>query len=568
MKRASWICLALMLLPVASVIGQPQIEVAFPNLSFVRPVDLQDPGDGTNRLFVVEQRGIIWVFENTPDVAQKKLFLDIRDRVNDVGNEEGLLGLAFHPDYADSGHFYVDYTALDPRRTVVARYQVTAANPDSADHNSEFVVLEVNQPRENHNGGRVVFGPDGFLYIGMGDGGGSGDPNGNGQNLTTLLGALLRIDVDTTTVSANYGIPPDNPFAGNVQGYREEIFAYGLRNPWRFSFDLDTGRLWLADVGQNLYEEIDVIEVGKNYGWNIMEGLHCYQPPSGCDMTGLELPIWEYDHGLGNSVTGGYVYRGSRRPDLVGKYIYADYVSGLIWALEYDGVNPPSNSLLLDTSVNIASFGTDHNDKLYICAFDGNIYQFEGTLSAVALQGYHSYWVDGHVEIAWNLRDVGSNVAFEVYRAEGTNGRFGRLGETGVVNRDGEFVFEDHVVEPGKTYLYRVDVIENGEVSVLFATTVTTPATIFTLDQNRPNPFNTNTNIRFSLANNSRVRLSVYDVAGRVVATLIDREMAAGTYVAGWDGRNENGTAMASGLYFFQLRSGKFTLTRKAVLLR
>ncbi len=355
--------------------AQMQVENAFPNLTFVRPVDLQNPGDGTNRLFVVEQRGIIWVFQNGPNVTQKKVFLDIQDRTSPGSGEKGLLGLAFHPDYPDSGYFYVDYTADSPLRTVVARYDVSAVNPDSALHDSEFVLLEVIQPYDNHNGGQIAFGPDGSLYIAMGDGGLGGDPLGNGQNLQTLLGALLRIDVDVTTPGTNYGIPSDNPFAGNAQGYREEIYAYGLRNPWRFSFDYVTGRLWLADVGQGNYEEVDLIEKGGNYGWNIMEGFHCYTPPSGCDQTGLELPVWEYDHSVGFSVTGGYVYRGAGLPNLVGYYIYSDYGSGVIWALDYNGGNPPVNLELVDTTLRIVSFGVDANGEIYICAFDGNIYR-------------------------------------------------------------------------------------------------------------------------------------------------------------------------------------------------
>jgi len=308
-----------------------QLEVAYPNLSFVRPVDLQHPPDNSDRIFVVTQEGIIYVFPNDPGVTQSYIFLDIRDKVDDSGNEMGLLGLAFHPEYLENGYFFVDYTAGNQRRTVIARYSVNPQNPDSADPNSELVILEINQPYTNHNGGQIQFGleeeerHDNYLYIAMGDGGSAGDPQENGQNLETLLATLLRIDVDNPDSGENYGIPDDNPFAGNSQGYREEIYAWGLRNPWRFSFDPVTDWLWVADVGQYEWEEIDIVESGLNYGWNTMEGAHCYDPPVDCDETGLEYPIWEYDQSQGDcSVTGGFVYRGDRIPALNGKYIYGD----------------------------------------------------------------------------------------------------------------------------------------------------------------------------------------------------------------------------------------------------
>ena len=362
--------------------AQVELENAFPNLSFVRPVDLQHPNDNSNRLFVVEQQGIIYVFENSQEVTAKKVFLDIRDRVNNSGNEEGLLGLTFHPSYQTNGYFYVDYTAANTTRTVISRFQVSASNPDSADKNTEFIILEVDQPYSNHNAGQIAFGPDGYFYITLGDGGSEGDPLGNGQNLETLLGSILRIDVNNTSTGLNYSIPTDNPFVANLRGFREEIYAYGLRNPWRVSFDPQTQWFWAADVGQNLYEEIDIIEKGKNYGWNIMEGFHCYNASS-CDTTGLTPPIWEYNHSIGQAITGGYVYRGSNITSLIGKYIYADYESGRIWALQYDGMGEPTNELLNDSNLNISSFGIDQNKEIYICAFDGNIYRFKSNPTKV-----------------------------------------------------------------------------------------------------------------------------------------------------------------------------------------
>lgn len=355
--------------------GTVNLEAAFPSLTFVRPLDLQHPADGTNRLFVVEQAGRIYVFPNDPGVSSAKQFLDIRARVNDAGNEEGLLGLAFHPEYKSNGYFYVNYTADNPRRTVIARFRVRPDDPDAADTSSGVVLLEFDQPYSNHNGGQLAFGPDRRLYIATGDGGSAGDPYGNGQNLNTLLGKILRIDVDAPSGGRNYSIPADNPFAQTT--HRGEIWAYGLRNPWRFCFDPPTGRLWAADVGQDAIEEIDIIEKGRNYGWNIMEGNSCFNPSVNCDTAGLVPPVWQYTHALGVSVTGGYVYHGARRPDLEGSYIYADYGSGRIWSLRYDGPGRVRNAELIHSRLPIASFGLDAASELYVCAFDGKIYRFK-----------------------------------------------------------------------------------------------------------------------------------------------------------------------------------------------
>lgn len=379
----NWLLVVFFLFSAAHSQSQLQLQIAFPSLTFTRPVDLQPPGDGTDRLFVVEQPGVIKVFENNTNVAAAQTFLDITARVNDSGNEEGLLGLAFHPDYKNNGYFFVNYTANPPRRTVIARYRVSAANPNKADSLSEQIVLEFNQPYSNHNGGQMAFGSDGHLYIATGDGGDGGDPQGNGQNLRTLLGKILRIDVDNPSPGRNYGIPNDNPFAGNTAGNREEIYAYGLRNPWRMSFDPVTKWLWAGDVGQSRREEIDIIVNGTNYGWNRMEGTLCYPSGDPCDLPGMVKPIWEYGRSLGASVTGGYVYRGNQVPELVGAYVYGDFVSGRIWALRYDGVNPPTNTELMDTNLGIASFGVDKNYELYVCAFNSRIYRFKPTASSV-----------------------------------------------------------------------------------------------------------------------------------------------------------------------------------------
>jgi glucose/arabinose dehydrogenase len=345
---------------------------AFPALTFSRPVDLQNAGDGTGRLFVVEQAGRIFVFANTDTVQSAEVFLDIRFQVNDSGNEEGLLGLALHPSFASNGHYFVYYSISGPRRTRVSRFTADPQDPDTTAAGSQQDVITIDQPYSNHNGGQIAFGPDGYLYIALGDGGSGNDPDGNGQNRKTLLGSILRIDID----SDPYAVPPGNPFVNNQDGYLEEIYAYGLRNPWRFCFDPATGWLWCSDVGQGEWEEIDLIQWGKNYGWNTMEASHCRPPTTGCDTTGLEPPIWEYEHtGSRRSITGGYVYRGARLPGLVGAYVYADYVSGEIWALRYTGTQAPTNELLTDEDFRIMSFGVDESGELFICALDGKVYR-------------------------------------------------------------------------------------------------------------------------------------------------------------------------------------------------
>ncbi len=351
------------------------LEFAFPNLSFTRPVDLQHAGDDSDKLYVVEQAGRILSFDNDPSVSTTQVLLDIREQVRDNGNEEGLLGLAFHPDFEVNGYFFVNYTASDPRRTVISRYTANASDDAALVAESEVIVLEYDQPYGNHNGGQIAFGPDGFLYIAAGDGGSSGDPLQNGQNRNTLLGSILRIDVDNPTDGRAYGIPPNNPFAGQGARFKEEIYAYGLRNPWRFSFDVATGDLWAGDVGQNELEEIDLIVAGGNYGWNIREANQCYSPADNCQTEGLIDPIIQYGRSSGGSITGGYVYRGSTIPEYFGKYFYADFSSGKIWMLTMNGATVVENVELINTNLRISSFGVDRANELYICAFDGRIYR-------------------------------------------------------------------------------------------------------------------------------------------------------------------------------------------------
>ncbi len=342
------------------------------------------PGE-TDRLFAMSQNGMIYVFPNDPEATAAKLFLDLSDRVSRFSgsgaNEQGLLGLAIHPKYKDNGEFFVCYTAKSDDRTVVSRFRVSD-DPNRADGASEEVLLEIDQPFKNHNGGSIEFGPDGYLYIAMGDGGFRNDPEGNGQNLATLLGSLLRIDVDRPANDKKYGIPEDNPFVG-VPDARPEIYAFGLRNPWRIAFDKKTGLLWAGDVGQELWEEVNVIRKGGNYGWSVREGSY----PFGNQDVDPSLPspigpVWEYDHGVGKSITGGRVYRGSLVPELDGKYLFADYISGGIWALTYDeAADKVTRSELVERDgIPVLAFGEDAQGEVYYMIDSSQaatIYRFE-----------------------------------------------------------------------------------------------------------------------------------------------------------------------------------------------
>jgi glucose/arabinose dehydrogenase len=355
------------------------LKEAFPELTFSMPVEFMSPEDGTNRNFVVAQRGKIHVFANIPTVKSSKVFLDIERKVT-AGGERGLLGLAFHPKYKTNGHFYLNYTRNNSGlETVISRFTVNKTDPNTADASSEEILLTFKQPYSNHNGGKIAFGNDGFLYIGVGDGGSGGDPQKNGQNRATLLGKILRIDVDKSSGGLKYSIPADNPYKQNSQGFREEIFAYGIRNPWRFSIDKVSGELWAGDVGQNKIEEIDIIKKGGNYGWNVMEAEDCFGTAD-CNTNSFILPVWSYRQGpqTGNSVTGGHVYRGKAIRSLQGKYIYGDYVTGNIWTLTAAANGKYNNAFLVKHKGMISSFGEDANDELYICSYgDGKIYKLE-----------------------------------------------------------------------------------------------------------------------------------------------------------------------------------------------
>lgn len=321
------------------------------------PLLLTNAGDHSGRSFVVEQGGTIRIVIDG-EVASEA-FLDVSD-LTEAAGEQGLLGLAFHPAFERNGRFFINYTDL-AGDTVVASYR---AEGKRADPRSARVLLKIDQPYANHNGGHLAFGPDGYLYIASGDGGSAGDPQGNGQNRNVLLGKLLRIDVDG---DRPYGIPPDNPFADGADG-APEVWAYGLRNPWRFSFDPETATLWIGDVGQGDLEEVDRVqddEGGLDFGWNEMEGSRCYEGRD-CKTSGQVLPITEYEHDLGCAITGGFVYRGAEFPVLRGGYFFSDSCSGNIWAIDAGSRGPVEPSLLLSSERPLSSFGQDEDGELYV----------------------------------------------------------------------------------------------------------------------------------------------------------------------------------------------------------
>ncbi|MFQ5543428.1 MAG: PQQ-dependent sugar dehydrogenase [Nitrospiria bacterium] len=338
-----------------------------------QPLTLVHAGD---RLFIVEQPGIIRVMKN--GLLSKKPFLDIRNRVVS-GGEKGLLGLAFHPNFLKNGRLFVNYTEstrpfLGALQTVIAEYR-TDKRGLFVDMKSERRLLTIPQPFGNHNGGQIAFGPDGMLYIGTGDGGAGNDPNGNGQNLSSLLGKILRINVDQAKGEKGYRIPTDNPFTIQKK-IAPEIWAYGLRNPWRFSFDAKTGALYLADVGQNHREEINIIKKGQNYGWNIMEGTICTPRVNArCNKSRFSLPLFDYPRSEGTVVIGGYVYRGKAIPKLRGAYVYGDFGNGRIWMLRHQGQKVTDQRLLLETGRMISAFGEDAQHELYIVDYAGKIFK-------------------------------------------------------------------------------------------------------------------------------------------------------------------------------------------------
>ncbi len=444
------------------------------------PIFVTAPADDS-RLFIVEQRGVIKILEN--GVVLPTPFLDIDALIPNPGtnDERGLLGLAFDPGYASNGRFFVYYYGL-ANQTVIARYLVSG-NPDVADPFSAQIVYTVNQPATNHNGGTIAFGPlDGYLYLGQGDGGGSGDANNRAQNPLDPLGKFVRLDVSGPS---GYTVPPSNPFVGNP-AYLSEIWALGVRNPYRYSFDRLTGDLWVADVGQSLWEEIDFQSAaspgGENYGWRLMEGNHCFNPPTGCEaIPGLTDPIHEYSHSLGCSVTGGYVYRGAAIPDLAGTYFFADYCSGTIWSMRYDGANV---SEFTDRTAQLAPGG------------------------GLSIQSISGFGEDGFGELY--VVDRGTSTTGEVYK------------------------ILPEVSATGESVLGR-GAQEDGDVRIIGC---------------RPNPATTRVELTVETTHPGHLVVELVDPQGRFVRRLASGAQGPGTRRLAWDGRDAGGRAVPAGVYF------------------
>ena len=469
-----------------------ELRQVFAANRFVEPVLLTHAGDESDRIFVVERAGLIKVMPNRDDAVATD-FLDLRDQVNASGFA-GLLSMVFHPEHGTNGLFYVTYSRGN-FFSRVSEFRVSV-DPNVADVNSERVLLEVPQTGFQHDGDHLAFGPDGMLYISQGTGGGVPEQFLTAQDPTNLKGSILRIDVDVRTAGLEYGIPADNPFVGNNQDWREEIWAYGLRNPWRFSFDRKSGLLWLGDVAWGLWEEIIIIEKGANYGWPMMGGSQCNSSLSrntaiaGCDRNSLALPAFEYGHsdGTAASVTGGYVYRGAHLSGLYGVYIYGDFVFKRIWGLRYEEGEVRSNNRLATSPSNPSSFGEDESGEVYIIGYvNGQIYTFEplpGEMPTAVLS-------------------------------------------------------------------------EESELPRAHA-----------LHQNYPNPFNPQTVIHYDLPVGGHVDVSIFNLMGQKVSTLVDGHRSAGSYSLVWDGKDDNQKSLASGVYLYRMETDGFAQTRKLLLLR
>jgi glucose/arabinose dehydrogenase len=514
-------------------------------------------------LYALEQHaGLIRIIRN--GVVLPRPFLNIHNRVITTGAERGLLGMAFHPNYANNGYFYVDYDDT-LGNTVISRFQVTS-DPDSADPGSEQVLLHIAQPYPNHKGGMLAFGPnDGYLYIGMGDGGSGGDPENRAQNDNELLGKLLRIDVNN---GQPYAIPPTNPFVG-MPGKRSEIWAKGLRNPWRYSFDRANGNLIIGDVGQDLWEEIDFEAAsspgGQNFGWRIMEGFHCYNPPVNCDTTGLTMPIYEYGHNIGCSIIGGYLYRGGIMPNLNGIYFFADFCANKIWSFRYENGNMSEFTERTSELApgpgqpigSISSFGEDRNGELYVVDLnDGEIFKIVPESSSTIegmVTGDSGLVVAGVIVSVFNTALVDTTDSSGHYAING-------LG-------DGAFDISFTHLGFRDTTLWGVTVGVGDTVQANISITTgigDTPLPVtFKLYQNYPNPFNSATNIEYDLERECRTKIEIFDIRGDKTATLVNNFEPIGHHRVIW-----NAIDVKSGVYFYKIMAGSFAETRKMVLLK
>lgn len=507
------------------VFAQPDIVIT-QIATVTTPVDITGAGDGSNRLFIVDKSGKIRIFDQSSSTLLSGNFLDISGQVLNSG-EQGFLGLTFHSNYESNGFFYVNYVHTGSGNTTISRF----TNPTPSDNgpvstSSELVLLSIAQPFANHKGGDLNFGPDGYLYIGMGDGGSSGDPGNRAQNPQQLLGKMLRIDVDNTSGGNNYAIPPDNPFIGvqTPTDYLDEIWALGMRNPWRVSFDRETGDLWIADVGQGAWEEVDFQAAGsaggQNYGWRCYEGAHIYNP-SGCgQMSNYTFPIFEYPHVAatgGNSITGGFVYRGSLAPALQGWYVAADYTSDNFWLVHSDG----TFDLQTDVPItDVVTFGEDDAGELYVSSYGGQIYQMTSNPLPIELMTFSGSYEHGSTHLLWSTATEKNAKYFQVERkTEGVDFQaIGRVDAAGNTLQQQHYFFVDPLALPGEN-VYRLRMVDHdGRFQFSPAITITVKETGNW--QLSPNPATG----KMTLAVNGEtepllLRFEIYNTQGRQVLT-------------------------------------------------
>jgi len=506
--------------------AQPDLDL-IQITSVSQPVDITGAGDGSGRLFLVEKGGRIRIYDLFSSTLLSGNFLDISTLVFNSG-ERGLLGLTFHPDYVNNGYFYVNYSMAGSGATRISRFTASPSSANTVAASTEQYILTIPQPFSNHNGGDMAFGPDGYLYIALGDGGSAGDPGNRAQNGQELLGKMLRIDINNSSGGNNYAIPPDNPYAG-VQSpeIKDEIWAFGLRNPWRFSFDRSTGDVWIADVGQGAWEELNYQPAsstgGENYGWRCYEGNHNHNT-SGCgSMSSYDAPIFEYSHNPttgGNSVTGGFVYRGNDVPGLQGWYVMADYTSDNFWLIQYNGSGWTAD---LQTNVpvtNIVTFGEDDNGELYSASLDGAVYKVSGIVLPVELTDFAGQFLDGHIQLTWTTETEKNSDYFQIERkTENTDfepvGTVRASGES-VITRD--YGFNDLFAAPGENN-YRLKMVDRDNsfsYSPIVSVFVKEPVTW----QLVPNP----SNGRVSLSVNTEMKVGglkfeVHNASGQIVFT-------------------------------------------------
>ncbi len=556
------------------VLGLPRIEaqpvvefqpVTLSGPSLNQPVDITGCGDGSGRLFIVEKRGTIRIIQN--NTVQQDFFLDIRTQVMNSG-ERGLLGLTFHPQFPDSPYLYVNYVILNTITNRISRFTVNPNNPNDALENSELIYLEQTGLQTNHKAGDLTFGPDGYLYFAFGDGGGGGDPGNNGQNLSILLAKMVRINVDSAALPLHYSIPTDNPFVG--KDGLDEIWAYGLRNAWRISFDRQTGDFWIADVGQNLWEEIDMIPAGTpggmNFGWDCQEGNHAYEPGNCDGNTVYTWPIFEYPHscspcpnGQGASITGGFVYRGSRYPKLYGYYIAADYVSDNVWLVHQTNSSPPAFDVIVQNESgkinDIVSFGEDDDAELYACGLDGILYRI-ADVSTVELvwDGVDAIRIKSGNKVVWTMEDITAVAHFEVERSlQADFVSYERAGQVLPAQSQIYYSFTDRYNEHIGVYYRIAAVLTDGSrqyspVVRLLPDPVSRPALIYDAGQNM---------WRISLPDQwQNGELILYDLQGKeVLHKILSRD------------RNVDlGPPIIPGCYFIKVKSGTESWSDRIVL--